>query len=52
MNKTDIDRARHSSSHSSSHSSKQRALWFIGLYVGGVIVVASLSYALRVLVIG
>ena len=28
-----------------------KALWFVGLYVGGVIVVASLSYALRALVL-
>lgn len=28
----------------------RKALWFIGLYLGGVILVASLSYALRALV--
>lgn len=29
----------------------QRTLWFLGLYLGGVVVVSTLSYALRALVV-
>ncbi len=28
-----------------------RTLWFVGLYLGGVIVVGTLSYALRAMVV-
>lgn len=30
-----------------NHAKKQQALWFVGLWIAGVVVVASIAYAFK-----